>query len=290
MTHPPLPSLERARPGTRSAGEAPRRFVLCADDFGMAPGVNAALLELAARGRVTALSCLVGAPAWREGAAALVRGGVAVEAGLHLTFGDEHPLAVVWRAARGRAGLLDASRLEASIGAQLDAFADAVGRPPAYVDGHLHVHQLPGVREALLRVLRARFGRDLPWVRNTVPLRRRGAKAAFIAALGGRALRDALRAGGIRHNADFAGVYDFSPRADYRALVRGWLADVADGGLLLCHPIFPGGTPVAPDAEARLAEARYLGSEAFVADCRAAGAVAGPADAVLPPAAAADRA
>ncbi len=263
-------------------GAAPRRFVLCGDDFGMAPGVNAALLDLAARGRVTALSCLVGAPAWRDGAAALRRGEAAVATGLHLTFGDESPLAVLWRAARGFAGLVDAARLEAAIGAQLDAFADALGRPPSYVDGHLHVHQLPGVRDALLRALRARFPRAVPWVRNTVPLVPRGAKASFIAALGGKALRDALRRERVRHNVDFAGVYDFSPRADYRALFRGWLADVADGGLVLCHPIFPGGTPVAPDNEARLAEAEYLGSDAFLDDCRATGAVAGAPEKVLP--------
>ncbi len=265
-------------------GRALRRFVLCADDFGMSPAADASILHLAGMGRVTAVSCLVHGPAWRADAAALVRPPGGAEVGLHLTFGDEHPAAIVFRAARGVVGLSGVRILESRIEAQLDAFATALGRPPAYVDDHLHVHQVPGVREALLRVLRRRHGEAMPWVRNTVPLRPRGAKAAIVAALGGHGLLAALRRGGVRHNTDFAGVYDFSPRADYRALLRTWLADVADGGLVLCHPVAPDRDAGTPDAVARQAEARHLASDAFADDCRSAGAAPGlPAD-VLPPA------
>ena len=41
-----------------------RPFILCADDFGLTRGVNAAILELCARGRLSAVSALVAAPAW----------------------------------------------------------------------------------------------------------------------------------------------------------------------------------------------------------------------------------
>ena len=34
--------------------------------------------------------------------------------------------------------------------AQFEAFADAFGRPPDFVDGHQHVHLFPQVREAVL--------------------------------------------------------------------------------------------------------------------------------------------
>jgi predicted glycoside hydrolase/deacetylase ChbG (UPF0249 family) len=47
------------------------RIALGIDDFGLHPGVNEAALRLAARGRVTAISCMTGAPHWREGAARL---------------------------------------------------------------------------------------------------------------------------------------------------------------------------------------------------------------------------
>ena len=39
-----------------------RRIVLCADDYGISPGVNAAIRELVARGRLNATSAMVVAP------------------------------------------------------------------------------------------------------------------------------------------------------------------------------------------------------------------------------------
>ena len=49
-------------------GPEPRRIVLCADDFGMEPSVNEGILRLAAAGRLTAVTCMVDMPAWRDGA------------------------------------------------------------------------------------------------------------------------------------------------------------------------------------------------------------------------------
>ena len=155
-------------------------------------------------------------------------------------------------------------------------------RPPAFVDGHRHVHQLPVVRQALLRALRARYGRALPFVRCTVPRRWRGAKALVIAALGGFALRRRLRREGIPHNRDFAGVYDFDPASDYGALMRRWLAGVEDGAIILCHPGLPGGAPEDPISRARAAEFRYLESPTFPGDCARAGVTLGRLGDLLP--------
>jgi hypothetical protein len=101
-----------------------------------------------------------------------------------------------------------------------------------------------------------------------VPLRSRGAKAAVIAGQGARPLLRRLQADGIPHNPDFAGVYDLSVRSDFPELLRGWIADIADGGLIMCHPGLPGDGPV---AAARGAELRHLESDRFAADCAAAG-------------------
>ncbi|WP_425355220.1 ChbG/HpnK family deacetylase [Ramlibacter agri] len=40
-------------------------IVVCADHFGTDPAINAAALDLARMGRVSAISCMVGAPSWR---------------------------------------------------------------------------------------------------------------------------------------------------------------------------------------------------------------------------------
>ena len=50
---------------------APTPLLLCADDYGLAPGVNAAIRDLIAQGRLTATSVMSLCPHWREGAAAL---------------------------------------------------------------------------------------------------------------------------------------------------------------------------------------------------------------------------
>ena len=45
-----------------------RRLDLCADDFGLTPALSASLAELAGRGRLSSLSCLVAAPHWKAAA------------------------------------------------------------------------------------------------------------------------------------------------------------------------------------------------------------------------------
>ena len=251
--------------------------MLCADDFGQGAAVDAGILRLVEMGRLTAVSCLTGGPRWEADGPALLATGNAVDLGLHLDLTDGAaggtPVRLVRLLAAAYARRLDPAEVERRIGAQLDAFERVARRPPAFVDGHRHVHQLPVVREALLRALRARYGPAVPLVRCTVPRRWRGAKALVIAALGGFALRRRLRREGVPHNRDFAGVYGFDPRADYPGLMRRWLAGVGDGAIILCHPGLPGGKPEDPIAEARVAELRYLGSPEFREDCVRAGVV-----------------
>ena len=253
---------------TPPATPAARRVVLCADDFGMEPSVNAGILRLAAAGRVTAVTCMVHMPAWVEGARALPGLAGRADAGLHLDLGTRSAAELLALAARGALGLVDEARVADRIAAQLDRFEAVLGAPPAFVDGHHHVHQLRPVRNALLGVLRARYGDRPPYVRNVVPLRPRGAKAAVVAGLGARTLLLRLEAERIPHNPDFAGVYDLSARSDFPGLLRGWIGDLADGGLVMCHPGLPGEGPA---AAARGAELRHLESDRFAADCAASG-------------------
>ena len=58
---------------TAAGGGMSRRIWLCADDYGIAPGVNAAIRDLIARGRLNATSVMVVAPALPEEAAALAQ-------------------------------------------------------------------------------------------------------------------------------------------------------------------------------------------------------------------------
>src|SRR5258708_26788415 len=96
--------------------------------------------------------------------------------GLHFNLTEGHGLqpaagigAVI---ARAYAGALGGTAMRDAWRRQLDAFEDALGMAPDFIDGHQHVHQLPGVRAALVQELRQRYGDnadDLPWVRSTTP-------------------------------------------------------------------------------------------------------------------------
>src|SRR5215831_16523463 len=65
------------------------RFWLCADDYGIAPGVNTAIRDLIMRGRLNATSVMVVAPSFTRAEArslAILNSGVPRAAiGLHLT-------------------------------------------------------------------------------------------------------------------------------------------------------------------------------------------------------------
>jgi predicted glycoside hydrolase/deacetylase ChbG (UPF0249 family) len=246
------------------------RIAICADDFGAFRGADEAILELAGLGRLGGVSCQVVGASFRADAPALRSLAGAVDAGLHLDLapGRGELLRLI---VRSHARALSRRELTARIARQLDAFELALGRQPAFVDGHQHVHQLPVVRDALLDLLAARYGKPGPLVRNTAPLHGRGAKPFAVGALGGFGLRRLLRARALPHNADFAGVYGLDDKADYRALFQRWLASAPDRTLFLCHPGVATDEPGDPIGPARTAEHRYLSSPELEADCRAAG-------------------
>ncbi len=226
-----------------------RRMALCVDDFGLHSGINEAVLVLAGMGRVQAVSVMVGGAAWPDGARALHAIDTArLEVGLHLDL-TECPLNPALRKPLSRLiGLaylrrLDAVALHAEIAAQLDAFECAMGRAPAYVDGHQHVHQLPMVRSILLHELTRRYPKEMLWVRATNGPSRtahsdapQGFKGRMIALLGAHALAVLARKQGVSQNAHLLGVYDFSGGpARYRTLLADWLRAAQDGDLLMCH-------------------------------------------------------
>lgn len=265
-----------------------RRLTLCADDFGLSPGVNRGIARLAQAQRLNAVSCLVNGPHWRDGAALLRSFPASVEVGLHFNLTEGVPLSAalrsVWPRFPSLARLIALAHLHglpqaaitAELAAQWAAFTEATGHPPAFIDGHQHVHHLPQVRDAVLAIVEATPQR--PMVRNTARVLGPGfaIKRALIAGTGGRALQRALVRRGIAHNSVLVGAYDFRA-SDYRALMQGWLARVPpEGALLFCHPGDADESGVVDAiAHARPREAAYLASVAFAADVAAAGVTLG---------------
>jgi predicted glycoside hydrolase/deacetylase ChbG (UPF0249 family) len=279
-----------------------RRIRLCADDYGMAPGVNAAIRDLIGRGRLNATSVMTGAPSFdREGADALasMRARGLAEIGLHVTLtAPFRPLAADFQPLRDGAFLplgsmllsallrrLDASALRQEIDSQFAGFAQAFGRPPDFVDGHQHVQLFPQIREAVLAA--TKHHAPGAWVRQCGRpggFRPGDPKALLLDVLSVRFRRKAA-ALGLTTNPAFSGTYVFNASADFAKLFPTFLQGLPDGGLVMCHPgtVDPELARLDPVTTLREREYAYLGSDAFLADLdRAAVALARPgADGLL---------
>ena len=261
-----------------------RTLTLCADDYGLSGGIDAAIDELARRGRLSALSCLTNAAAWPTDGPRLASPAPGVATGLHFNLTEGRPLCPSLRErwpvlptieaciVGAHLGRLPLQAIGQELAAQAQAFTAATGRGPDFVDGHQHVHHLPGIRELVLGWLQRQA--QPPALRSTGNVCGPGFlfKRLAIEWTGGRALARALaRSPAIVHNSALLGVYDFA-QTDYRALMRGWLARLpATGGLIFCHPGRRSPDAAAdPIAAAREREWAYLASEAFAADLQAA--------------------
>jgi predicted glycoside hydrolase/deacetylase ChbG (UPF0249 family) len=235
-----------------------RRIWLCADDYGLAPGVNRAIRDLIGRGRLNATSVMVVAPSFTQEAAdalsALSDGGNTLAIGLHVTLTAPHrpltkdyaplrngaflPLAATLGSAFARR--LQREQLVSEIAAQLRAFAAAFGRPPDFIDGHQHVHLFPLVCDAVLQA--GKPAAPNAWMRQCgrlLPFNQKfsNPKALLLDVLS-RRFRQRAQALEVRTNPAFAGAYDFTSQEDFAKLFARFLHRLPNGGLIMCHPGF----------------------------------------------------
>lgn len=251
-----MPGIAPAGIGHYLPAMSPRpSLTLCADDYGIAPGVGTAIRALIAAGRLQATGCMTGSPHWPAEALLLKPLEGKARFGVHLTLTDHRPLgAMPATAPQGRlpgvgemvkrslTRRLDRAEIAAELERQVDAFETAMGRAPDFLDGHHHVHQLPVVRDCVLDLWRRRLSPTGGWVRscweNPLTIWRRGidpVRATIIALLGlgfGRKMRRM----GVPHNHSFRGVYDFSGKIAYAELFRRFTDNPPPGTLVMCHP------------------------------------------------------
>src|SRR5712692_1262212 len=150
------------------AGQAVKNLIVNADDLGWTDGVNRGILEAFHHGIVTSTSLLANGTAFAGGVEA-ARSTPGLGVGVHLNLSDGPPIAdretvttllnmngelaggpeslLLRRARRGL--LLD--EVENEWDAQIQKVRDA-GIAPTHVDGHKHVHMLPGLFEIALRL------------------------------------------------------------------------------------------------------------------------------------------
>jgi chitin disaccharide deacetylase len=237
-----------------TAMDGTRTVALCADDYALSPGVSAGILEALRAGRLSAVSVMASMPRWPELAPEL-KPVPDADVGLHVNLtlgaplgampslapdGRFPPVAQVIRAAvLGRAPLAE---IRAELDRQLDRFEAAMGRPPDFVDGHQHVHALPGVRAVLLETLAARGLQGACWLRDCgdrwdrIVARRHEASKALIVAGFARGFAAAARRAGFPVNEGFAGFSPFDPAQDYARQFERFLQAPGRAHLVMCHP------------------------------------------------------
>ena len=230
--------------------------ILCADDFGISSGVSSGIEELAETHRISATTAIVTLPSWpREGLRlSALRDRIPIGLHVNLTLGA--PLAPMPDLAPSgtlpRVGDLlkrclfgprpRAREVAQEVGRQLDRFAETTGHPPDFIDGHQHVHVLPGIREGFLCALALHFPDRLPFVRDPSDsfsaIATRGcavSKALSVAALSYR-FGAALRRVGFASNRGFSGFSSFDSQTSYADELERSFRSAGRRHLIMCHP------------------------------------------------------
>ena len=255
-------------------------LILCADDFAVHESASLGIARLAAQGRISATSAMVLSPRWVRDAALLqdLRG--RIDVGLHLDWTSDfaraagHGLGLGAAMRRALLGGFDPKDASVVIAQQLDGFEAVWKAPPDYVDGHQHVQQFAGIREALVTLLARRYGALAvkPYLRiSRPPTGAADLKGRVIAAMGAGALQSQGARAGLPVVPALSGIYDFSggtPR--YATLMARWLVQAPAGAIIMCHPA-QAAEPGDVIGVARAQEFAYLGSADFAAALQQAG-------------------
>ncbi|MBX9711577.1 MAG: ChbG/HpnK family deacetylase [Xanthobacteraceae bacterium] len=262
----------------------PRHVTLCADDYGISPGVNRAICDLISKKRLNATSVMVVGAAIGRGDVAALKQALAsnsgCEVGLHTTLtAPFHPLTMHFKPLEDgfflplgkmlRVSLLrqlDPEIVRAEIAAQLALFIELFGKAPDYVDGHQHVQLFPQVRDAFVNAVKDAAPRA--WVRqcgrNRAAARLNNPKALLLDVLSAKFRRLCARSA-LTFNPGFAGAYDFNRANDFAGLMDGFVKNLPAGGLVMCHPGFVDDTLISLDplTHQREREYEFLASDNF---------------------------
>lgn len=261
-------------------------FCLCADDFALSAGVSRGILEALGAGRLSATSAMTNRPSWPIAARQVKQFEDKADIGLHLNLTLGNPLGPMPKfAASGqfphlhqlvKAALLrqlPAVEIGQEISRQIDEFCEHFGAPPAFIDGHHHVHVLPQVRAQLFACLEAKGLSGKVWLRDSSDrlsrVLRRGVRE-LARSLGGAWLaknfaREAA-AHGFLTNDGFAGWSGGRPNLDCAVIFPRYLRAPGERHLVMCHPGYCDEELRAVDSLTfpREIELRFLLSSAFI--------------------------
>lgn len=252
-----------------------KHLILNADDFAFNAAVSRGIVSLAQQGRLTATSAMTLSPRWATDAPALAELRGQIDVGLHLDWTSPfaiqagHGLSLP--AAMLKAVLVGFSPAKAKvvIERQLDAFEQVWQAPPSHIDGHQHIQQFKGIREALVAVISKRYPDKKPYLRvSESTTGNTDLKTKIISGLGANAIKNIAVKVNITPATGLFGIYNFTGgAAQYATRMQTWLATAPQDAIIMCHPSqgLADANDVADDiSAARLWEFEYLASDVFL--------------------------
>ncbi|MGF1649437.1 MAG: ChbG/HpnK family deacetylase [Hyphomicrobiaceae bacterium] len=226
-----------------------------ADDFGIDLGIERAVARLVERDRLSGFSALVTTDRWTEAAPEARRLQPMLAVGLHLNLSLGHPLTrlptltvdgafpplrgLISVAVAGNAPL---DGITNEFKAQIETFRDGVGALPDMIDSHMHVHALPGVREAAIAAIRAFAFPVPPLVRvpadRVTRILRRGlavSRSLMVASLTS-GFASFLDDAGLPRNTSFSGITTLKSWSDITGEFARAMTYPGARHLVICHP------------------------------------------------------
>lgn len=242
-----------------------KQLVVNADDFGMADSINGGILEAHRRGVVTSATLLANGAAF-ERAVAMTKTTPRLGVGVHLNLTQGRPISDPTSVGslvnekgeffcqppallRGViSGRLRLAEVEREFSAQIEKVR-ATGIAITHLDGHKHVHMLPGIFPIVVRLAKSYGIAGVRWATERPPslwalLRRNGHATATIVkqhvqsrtlALISMGARARLRQAGLRFPMHFYGITQtgFLDHEELGALLRNLPEGTSE---LMCHP------------------------------------------------------
>jgi chitin disaccharide deacetylase len=240
-----------------------KEIIICADDFGISPGVSKGILKLADNNKISATSVMVCFEDWRLEAKPLINLKNQIDIGLHFTLTGAVPLSTPQEIpslvnTHGELASLgqfikkcflrniNSEEVKHEFKKQFDSFVEFFGFTPHYVDGHHNVHQYPVVNKALIEAFKEKLDGQKFYARNTsVPLNKAFRQVGnffkiFPISLWGTPYKDLLETNEIRTNSSFMGIYDWRrPELFGQNFKRFLRASSKKNGIIMTHPGIP---------------------------------------------------
>lgn len=259
--------------------------MLCADDFSQNEDISYGILTLLENKRINATSCMTNCHAWPTMSRLLHPLHSQAFIGLHFNLTEGVPLSAQWKARYGDTFFslpelisrayttgLDPLAINAELHAQWDKFCVGMHQStPDFIDGHQHIHQLPGIAAVLIA-----FCKKQPFWKGFVRQTYNGntdwfctqafPKHQILALLGGMRFKKLLNNNNIPYNTSFAGITHFDNKKPFPQLFSAFLQKISDNGLIMCHPGNISQDKADPLYQQRHIELRYFQSDLFLQD------------------------